>query len=252
MVDALRHHYLKTLGIVEYIPRGFVDDSEGTLAPPKTEPLTEVRATAINQLLTEHAGIPEVIVAEKSPLIVSSGTLSDQSAASAEMTSITIESIEVKIALWQPHDKLLICGALDNELPSPEQTQLLSNILISMGHKGGVLPQFELAQWPPFANMQGGEIDARDFLSTLINARLESSQTHMILMLGSVTTDWVLTDQQKFDLKHGQVKVNEKVTAVVIPSLEEMITDPKLKRQAWDVIKPFAPNGEVHRQQETQ
>ena len=37
MVDSLRHHYLKTLGIVEYIPRGFVDDSEElALASPVT------------------------------------------------------------------------------------------------------------------------------------------------------------------------------------------------------------------------
>ena len=70
-------------------------------------------------------------------------------------------------------------------------------------------------------------------------------------MLGSVTTDWILSDQQKSDLKHGQVKIDEHVIAVVIPSLIDMIAQPELKRHAWDIIRPLAPNGEVHRQQAT-
>lgn len=43
MVDSLRHHYLKTLGIVEYIPRGFVDDSEELAQPAQSHSVTETR-----------------------------------------------------------------------------------------------------------------------------------------------------------------------------------------------------------------
>jgi len=251
VVDAVRHHYLKTLGIVEYIPRGFVDDSEKSVPSAQDEPSTETRTAVIGQLLADHGGTPKVLVTGSSPAEVSRDIPTDKSATSVELASVASSSIEVRIALWQPHDKLLVCSVLDNELPSPEHTQLLTNILISMGHNSGALPQFEIAQWPPFANMQDGEADAREFLSTLISARLESSQTEMILMLGSVTTDWILSDQQKSDLKHGQVKIDEHVIAVVIPSLTDMIAQPELKRHAWDIIRPLAPNGEVHRQQAT-
>jgi hypothetical protein len=251
VVDALRHHYLKTLGIVEYIPRGFVDDSEESMPSVQYEPSTEIRTTVIGQLLGDHGERSEVLVADSSHAEVSRDIPVDESATSVELTSVASVSIEVRIALWQPHDKLLVCSVLDNELPSPEHTQLLANILISMGHNTGALPQFEIAQWPPFDNMQGGEADAREFLSTLIGARLESSQTQMILMLGSVTTDWILSDQQKSDLEHGQVKIDEHVIAVVIPSLTDMIAQPELKRDAWNIIRPLAPNSEVHRQQET-
>ena len=251
MVDVLRHHYLKTLGIVEYIPRDFVDDSKEGLPSAQDEPSAETRTAVIGQILADHGGAPKVLVDDSAHAEVSRDNPTDESATSVELTSVTSGSIEVRIALWQPHDKLLVCSVLDNELPSPEHTQLLTNILISMGHNSGALPQFEIAQWPPFANMQGGEADAREFLSTLIGARLESSQPEMILMLGSVTTDWILSDQQKSDLKHGQVKINEQVIAVVIPSLTDMIAQPELKRHAWDIIRPLAPNGDVHRQQDT-
>ena len=170
---------------------------------------------------------------------------------STEITPVVSDSTEVQVVLWQPSEKLLVCSAVENELPSPDQIQLLSNILVAMGHSSGILPQFEIAQWPPFANMQGGEAEARDFLSTLISARLESSQTQIILILGSHTADWVLSDQQQSDLKNGQVNVNDKVVAVVIPSLVEMIAQPDLKRQAWQAIKPLVASSQVHRQQDT-
>jgi|TARA_B110001450_G_scaffold92616_1_gene87817 hypothetical protein len=250
MVDSLRHHYLKTLGITEYIPRDFVDDSEEITQPSQPQPLTETRTAAISQLLADHSEAPKVKVVEKSP-VASIEIVSNTETSSIETASVISDSAEVQIVLWQPADKLLVCSAVENELPSPEQLQLLSNILISMDPSSGVLPQLEIAQWPPFPNMQGGVIEARDFLSTLISARLESSQTQIILILGSRTADWVLSDQQQSDLEHGQVNVSNKVIAVMVPSLAEMIAQPNLKRQAWQTIKPLVASSQVHRQQET-
>ena len=250
MVDSLRHHYLKTLGIVEYIPRGFIDDSEEITLPSQPEPVTETMTAAISQLLADHAEKPKIKVVEKTP-VVSSGIASSVGSPSTEMTSVVSNSAEVQVVLWQPSEKLLVCSAVENELPSSNQIKLLSNILVAMGHSSGVLPQFEIAQWPPFANMQGGVIEARDFLSTLMSARLESSQTQIILILGSGTADWVLSDQQQSNLEHGQVNVNDKVVAAVIPSLVEMISQPDLKRQAWQTMKSLAVSSQVHRQQET-
>ena len=250
MVDSLRHHYLKTLGIVEYIPRGFVDDSEEIAQPSKSQPLTETRTAAISQLLADHAEAPKVKVVDILP-VASNDIPSNARTVSTESTPVVSDSTEVQVVLWQPSEKLLVCSAVENELPSPDQIQLLSNILIAMGHSDGVLPQFEIAQWPPFANMQGGVIEARDFLSTLMSARLESSQTQIILLLGSGTADWVLTDRQQSNLEHGQVNINDKVVAAVVPSLVEMIAQPDLKRQAWQTIKSLAVSSQVHRQQDT-
>ncbi|MFB0989979.1 MAG: hypothetical protein QMC25_03630, partial [Porticoccaceae bacterium] len=171
MVDSLRHHYLKTLGITEYIPRDFVDDSEEITQPSQSQPLTETRTAAISQLLADHSEAPKVKVVEKPP-VASIEIVSNTETSSIETASVISDSAEVQIVLWQPADKLLVCSAVENELPSPEQLQLLSNILISMDPSSGVLPQLEIAQWPPFPNMQGGVIEARDFLSTLITARL--------------------------------------------------------------------------------
>jgi hypothetical protein len=61
----------------------------------------------------------------------------------------------------------------------------------------------------------------------------------------------VLTDRQQSNLEHGQVNINDKVVAAVVPSLVEMIAQPDLKRQAWQTIKSLAVSSQVHRQQDT-
>ena len=118
MVDSLRHHYLKTLGITEYIPRDFVDDSEEITQPSQSQPLTETRTAAISQLLADHSEAPKVKVVEKPP-VASIEIVSNTETSSIETASVISDSAEVQIGLWQPADKLLVCSAVENELPSP-------------------------------------------------------------------------------------------------------------------------------------
>ena len=79
MVDAVRHHYLKTFGIVEYIPRGLVDDSEKSVPSAQDEPSKETRTAVIGQLLADHVGTPKVLVTGSSPAEVSPDIPTDDS-----------------------------------------------------------------------------------------------------------------------------------------------------------------------------
>ena len=153
-----------------------------------------------------------------------------------------ISDIEVKLALWQPTEEVLVCCSIEEALPDPVQTQLLSNILIAMGQGDGKLAQCEIAQWPPFENMTGGKDEAREFIATLLSARLDSSDTKLVLIFGSTGAQWILSEKQKDSVKDGNVELSAGVAAIIIPSLGEMIERPELKREAWQRLQPWKEN----------
>jgi hypothetical protein len=137
---------------------------------------------------------------------------------------------------------VLVCCSIEEALPDPVQTQLLSNILIAMGQGDGKLAQCEIAQWPPFENMTGGKEEAREFIATLLSARLDSSDIKLVLIFGSAGAQWILSEKQKDSVKDGNVELSTGVAAIIIPSLGEMIERPELKRETWQRLQPWKEN----------
>ena len=74
--------------------------------------------------------------------------------------------------------------AVDHELPETRQIKLLTKIVSAIDDQVSSLPPYDSANWPPHASTQGGEQEAREFLSTLINTRLAAKPIKLLLMLG--------------------------------------------------------------------
>jgi uracil-DNA glycosylase len=129
-------------------------------------------------------------------------------------------AIELRLALWQPSDELLVCSSVEDSLPDPEQILLLGNILQTMGQGSSQLPQMDVVEWPPYPNMAGGESEVREFLATLIQARIDSKSAKIILLLGDAAAQWLLTPEQQAGVTNGQVDVFGQVTALLVPSLK--------------------------------
>jgi DNA polymerase III psi subunit len=171
-------------------------------------------------------------------------------AAAAKMADSVAEpevDIQVRFALWQASDDLLVCSAVEDSLPDPEQILLLGNILQVMGQATGPLPQMELVEWPPYPNMAGGESDVREFLATLIQARVDSRGAKIIMLMGDDPVKWLLSEQQKAGVTNGQVDAFGQVTALLLPSLKMMIDQPGCKRDAWQTIRFLSPLRHVHK-----
>lgn len=249
MAQGHRDYYLKTLGIDEYLPKDLVADNE--------MPVVEVLETAFNEPSKDVKIEP--ISAEQ--LLGSFDVSSDPSrvleqAKTQPVSEVAVDPlggkpdptvrIELQLALWQPTDELVVCSLIDQSLPDPDQIQLLSNILVAMGHGQINLPQMELAQWPPYPNAAGGEPEAREFLTTVIQARLEAKNSKMMLVLGMETARWILTEEQTANISNGQTNVFNEIVGLVIPSLEEMIEDPQSKRKAWNTIRFLSPHKKPH------
>ena len=84
--------------------------------------------------------------------------------------------------------------------------------------------------------MQGGEQEAREFMSTLINSRLAVKSTKLLLILGESAENWLLSSSQKTMVQNGLLSMSPEIKAIIAPSLPEMLNKPQSKRLTWQMI----------------
>ena len=281
MEKALQAEYLQTLGIVQYVSRDAVIEEHKSAGSPSlkvkraaqpgafdTEPAQAKSAmgeSVVGESVTVESMASEQAAGKKSPVAArinidfespaqskksskSSAKIApqpvDQITASAGQNRAA-ELIEVQFSLWQLNAEVLVCSAVEGALADGDQMQLLTNILNALGAAVSRLPQMELVEWPPYANAEGDEKDVREFLSTLLQARLGTRPVNYLLLMGEAAADWLLSAEQRAGSKgYGQLALDAGVTALMVPSLSAMIATPQLKADAWQVLKSvsFAPS----------
>ena len=116
-----------------------------------------------------------------------------------------------------------------------------------MGQGDGPLPQMEMVEWPLHANMKGDEAEVRGYLATMLKARIDSKGIELVLLLGDSASQWLLNEQQRGAVSNGQVDILGQVTALLVPSLQDMIDKPECKRQTWQTIRYLSPMRQVHK-----
>jgi hypothetical protein len=224
----LRNQYLKTLGIVQYQPKDIIADEVTEIIQATPQVIDEPS-------VAEIADIASVIEAVTEKPIKSTTVKASSISAEKEVK----QDLALKFVFWQPCDQLLVVSAVDDQLPDQSQISLLKNILRAIDQNLVSLPQFDIVNWPPHPSMSSDEVDAREFLSTLINSRLASKPTKTALFLGELPQNWLLSEQQKGQINNGSVSLSQSVTALLIPSLETMLGQPQTKREAWNVISGY-------------
>ena len=263
MVNALHHQYLQTLGVVQYVPRDL------PLVSIVAQPFVAAEAVSSAASLINFDAAPETISTSVNTPISSSTpeSLEAMTKSMAELSNLNNKvkpgikeagprlepeapsSIAVKFALWQPTDDLLICSSVEGSLPDPEQILLLGNILLAMGQGAGQLPQMDIVEWPPYPNARGDSDEVREFLATLIKARIDSKSAKTLLLMGDAAAEWLLTSDEKAATANGQVSIFGQITALLVPSLREMIEQPSSKRKTWQTIRFLSPQRHVHKAQ---
>ena len=229
MDKSLRGHYLKTMGVVEYVPKNCEADFD------------EPEETVIKTGPSDRDHIPPVSSTSRDIEYESSNTIDlEKNQWDKASSSINEPFVEVKLAIWQPVDEILVCAAVDNELPNPDQLELLTNIITAMINEKVSLPQLEILQWPPYEKVQGGEKEARDFITTFISAKLEAGIINLVLFCGESARDWVLSGDHEIKSLDGYISRSKKIDFLLIPSLQEMLDKPALKQNAWNILKPHS------------
>ena len=220
---SLRDHYLHSLGIVQYTSRDQCDAE--TMDVPVSAIQEQQSYTSQIQSITEELVDTESSADKQSRLSQTSGAAPSPT-----------DQLELTFALWQPRDDFLIVTFVESEYPDSQQNKLLTNLLLAIDKTLPTLPQLEAIKWPPHPHIQGGEQEAREFLSTLIDARMSALPVKTLLLLGETTAQWVLTSQNNVTLEKGICPLSSTATALVVHSLPEMLADPQCKRVAWRTI----------------
>ena len=237
----LRDHYLQIMGIVQYVPKDFAQQKEVESLVEQT-PVAESLPQVTESKVSQQSAIESLLQAEpevapnKKPVKV---------AVPSDETREETSTLALQFAFWQPTDELLIATAVDGELPSSQQLNLLARVVAAIDNQSSGLPQFDLINWPPHKSMQGGEQEAREFLSTLISARLAANSTKLFLILGESAENWLLTPEQKNIVKDGLLQMTSGVTALTAPSLTQMLNQPQSKRLTWKMICQYFEHNSV-------
>ena len=151
------------------------------------------------------------------------------------------ELITVQFALWQPNAEVLVCSVVEGPLADADEMQLLTNILNATGCAVSRLPQMELVEWPPYPNAEGDESEVREFLSTLLQAKLNNRPVKFILLMGDAAADWLLSPQQRAEqASQSHLSLSAETTALLVPSLKSMIDNGQHKASAWQVLKSIS------------
>ena len=266
MANAFHNQYLQTLGVVQYVPRDLPLVSIVTQPSVAAEAVSAAAAASeINfdstsePISTAISSTPESLEAKTKSMAELSDLNLDSKVPGIKVPGIKAaeprlepeapSTIAVKFALWQPTDDLLICSSVEGSLPDPEQILLLGNILLAMGQGAGPLPQMDIVEWPPYPNARGDSDEVREFLATLIKARIQTKSAKTLLLMGDAAAQWLLTSDEKAATANGQVSIFGQITALLVPSLKEMIEKPSSKRKTWQTIRFLSPQRQVHKAQ---
>lgn len=258
MDHQLHHQYLQTLGISQYVPRDTVYEevvaetavaknvaakSTGHSAPEMDVQTSPVRQTDVAPVIDKKsidvAALVNLDLDSKPASPIKSRVAATKQPVVEDAPSAT--AIEIRFSLWQASEQLLVCSAVEGALADTAEMQLLTNMLNAVGCGISRLPQMELVEWPPYPNASGDETEVREFLATLLNARLTNKSVKAVLLLGEGAANWLLSPDLEHKKESGQVVLSEQTTALLLPSLSGMIENPQQKAIAWKVLQFLLP-----------
>ncbi|MCV6605423.1 MAG: hypothetical protein OIF34_08965 [Porticoccaceae bacterium] len=223
-----RDYYLKTLGIVQYVPREFCVPEAPSQQPVETQPAAVVEAPKA-QLSERKAPSIEIQTPEAAP---------SQPARKAETAAAeSDEPLRFAMCHWLIADTLVFSALDYDQNPPQNQHQLLANILRAIGRLSSPLAEPELVQWPLVATAPGGEDEARAMFGSLLRGRAEQSNCQLVLVMGQRASQFLLPDEQRAQGSYG---FSDECQLVVTPGLDEMLSEPARKRDTWQLLQPLA------------
>jgi hypothetical protein len=252
MDNQLQYQYLQTLGISQYVPRDVVYEDIAVeksgravakidVQTPSAEPVAKVAKKPVDVAALVNLGLDDNTVG-KTGSKKNSRTTPKVAVSKPSLTEDTPQTaIEVSFSFWQASEELLVCSAVEGALADTEQMQLLTNILNAIGCGINRLPQMDLIEWPPYPNASGDETEVREFLGTLLNARLAKKPVKSILLLGEGAANWLISPDLQQQKETGQVAISAQTTALLLPSLSSMIENPQQKAVAWKLLQLLLP-----------
>lgn len=270
MIEQQRLHYLAALGIDNYVPKRILTNATASVAlvayePEETdehkpndkaafavEPIAQSSRAEPNEpevLLQPEAepveapgskdGLPQAESAQKA-LQVATPKARPEIASNA-----SVKPLRFTLSLWAITPQLLVVDTRQTGSALPTD-KLLQNILRAVGYPLAQLPQSELVRWPIFKQdpQANNTEEAFAMVQANIGARCAKAPEMQLLLMGETAAKFVIgghEQYQGYEQHLGQTLVCEpwQASAIVLPSLVEILEEPSKKSMVWQALQPL-------------
>lgn len=259
MNELQRQHYLSALGVDTYMPRWQLPFAPVSVLCQL--PVAEVELPVLEKLeVTTEPVIPQ---AYSQPILGSASSdvspannligdiLDTKKAAKPVTTPISaadiLAQLDVKpatiepfsLSVWRPADGVMIIDSRNTRLALPTEL-LLNNILRSIFSTQALKPQEEVLRWPMIENSftKRTANDARIELQTWLSVQHEIRPIRQLWLMGANAAIYLLPESISYENSIFQVQklTESSVSALILPSLNELLQKPVAKQQVFSAI----------------
>lgn len=152
-----------------------------------------------------------------------------------------------RLACWQVSNELLVLDSLaPGERPDARRVALLGNILKAIGQQPDLLPPSEFLDWPLSSGADSSLAGAKISIHTFLQGRLSQSPFRWVLAMGDAAIQCLSPENQGVSSDSNMENLASKrqrfpllpgVTALCVPGLGDMLSDPSTKALTWKTLQ---------------
>jgi hypothetical protein len=146
------------------------------------------------------------------------------------------------LSVRRPLKGLMIIDSRDTRLALPTEF-LLNNILRAIFGSQTIQSSEEVLHWPMINNSftKRSELDARAELQTWLSVQSEIDRIDFLWLMGANASLYFLPEHIKRDdhLWQLQPMVHSNSTAIILPSLNELLLKPQMKKQLHAALRDY-------------
>jgi len=256
-----RQAYLSAMGIDSYMPRWILPGAPVPAACEFVGPAVQTQLVAQSPAaqVADVAADKPAVAAKTQSVVAATDMLNELDKAPARPAPEVPAQVEATagspaadtavapfaLSVWRVSEALMVIDSRQVQLALPTD-RLLGNMLLALGYKLSSLPKAEVVRWPFYENKMAGqaagtETEVREMLHAFLDAHLVLDPVQHLLLMGQDAARYILPvdiDLENLPLEGIELK-ELATTAVVTPSLAEMLQTPELKADAWRVIQPL-------------
>ena len=260
MNELQRMQYLDAMGVDMFVPRFVLPNAKlsqvcelpvAEISAPPMHRLTDSQGEAapigsegglISDIIKKTALDTRFLDDDKSEKVVDAKAESkvkqEEQVQSVQQPEPVAEPVRFNLSVWNS-DQVLVLDSQSENQALPTET-LLKNILIHAGLLTSLLPRAELIKWPPVAlpDRDMGWGAALDWLTPYLEGKLFAKEKK-IFIFGESCFNALTGGAEDFSQNcFSQVEIEPlSISALVLPSLADILYKPELKKQIWLAIQ---------------
>jgi hypothetical protein len=269
MNELQRQHYLSALGVDTYMPRwqlpfapvsvacemiSVVDvhvvasatvNEDNSKRMQQKLSASEIKSEAasseqFNSPAQSNNLLTDILDSKKTPISKPRPVNAVDILAQLDTKPASIEAFSLSV--WRPLDEIMIIDSRNSKLALPTEL-LLNNILRSIFQNESLNTQEEILRWPMIENSFAKRTanDARAELQTWLSVQHEIRPVKYLWLMGSNAAIYFLNEQTNFtdSIFQSTNLVDSEVNALVMPSLNEILQSPILKKKIFAALQQY-------------